>query len=503
MPVTYGEFVDDGGAVYNVKHTAFGAVGNGTTDDTAAIQAAINQVKASGGTVFFPAGRYRITSTLNIGTSTDAATYGVVLQGVRHTPFPGSAQIFWDGADGGTLLSVFDSFGGKIDSLDFSGITRATRGAGSNQSEHAGLLFHIRYGTASPSLATEHWSISNCSFCGASRYNVLIGDDAGVTAQNGDASLISFYNCYFRRIPQGETSANTVAHIRHRTSNGFSNSCYGCQFDGDGTYPTYAVSMMSGTMNFYSTVSVGTGTADFFLEGESGALAPGVGVWGWESQSRHFMRANTTSADSAQHAVVLSGLSHSDISSDPQNSAESIIWNEGGWGQLVLVGCHFNRDVKVDHADAKVFALGVLFDDRTDSTHPNGYGFTGYTDRVSGLWFDAPDFRVQALNRTALGKNEIYAPPLSVANNAVTYLTPGLSGTVFVTDDAGGTGVFAFRGGLHAVALVADPWGQYSATQNTAGKVNVYWDAGAGYYAIQNKRGVNLVLRVHVVGPEV
>ena len=40
----------------------FGAVGNGTTDDTAAIQAAIN----NGGTIIIPAGTYKVTNSINI-----------------------------------------------------------------------------------------------------------------------------------------------------------------------------------------------------------------------------------------------------------------------------------------------------------------------------------------------------------------------------------------------------------------------------------------------------
>lgn len=48
----------------------FGAVGNGTTDDTAAIQAAINSISANGnGTVDFPnGGTYKITSTITVGS---------------------------------------------------------------------------------------------------------------------------------------------------------------------------------------------------------------------------------------------------------------------------------------------------------------------------------------------------------------------------------------------------------------------------------------------------
>jgi hypothetical protein len=53
------------GAVANVKD--FGATGDGTTNDTVAIQAAIDSLSATGGTVFFPTGEYRIAR--NIGTN--------------------------------------------------------------------------------------------------------------------------------------------------------------------------------------------------------------------------------------------------------------------------------------------------------------------------------------------------------------------------------------------------------------------------------------------------
>src|SRR4030042_6412136 len=45
----------------------FGAVGDGKTDDTAAIEAA---VKAGTGAVYFPAGEYRLTPTIRIDLNT-------------------------------------------------------------------------------------------------------------------------------------------------------------------------------------------------------------------------------------------------------------------------------------------------------------------------------------------------------------------------------------------------------------------------------------------------
>jgi hypothetical protein len=44
----------------------FGAVGDYTTDDTAAIQLAVNSFGAAGGTVWFPAGNYRITAVITL-----------------------------------------------------------------------------------------------------------------------------------------------------------------------------------------------------------------------------------------------------------------------------------------------------------------------------------------------------------------------------------------------------------------------------------------------------
>ena len=56
----------------------FGAVGDGVTDDTAAIQAAIDALPSTGGVVFFNPGTYLISSTLTAST-------GVLLNGQNRT----------------------------------------------------------------------------------------------------------------------------------------------------------------------------------------------------------------------------------------------------------------------------------------------------------------------------------------------------------------------------------------------------------------------------------
>ena len=58
-----GAIADSGGQVFNVK--TFGAVGNGTHDDTTAINNAITgAASANGGIVYFPTGQYKVTSQI-------------------------------------------------------------------------------------------------------------------------------------------------------------------------------------------------------------------------------------------------------------------------------------------------------------------------------------------------------------------------------------------------------------------------------------------------------
>ena len=62
------------GAPANVL--AFGAVGDGVADDTAAVHAAINSVLTKNGSVYFPAGRYRVTSGYTNATNNSVSLVG-------------------------------------------------------------------------------------------------------------------------------------------------------------------------------------------------------------------------------------------------------------------------------------------------------------------------------------------------------------------------------------------------------------------------------------------
>jgi hypothetical protein len=115
----YGKLFDYAGAVFNVKHPVFGAVGNGTTDDTTAIQAAFTAAnsattsfQATSGTltgqyvgsapaVFFPAGRYKISGEIAAGAYLQVISDGAILEQSdatkRHLVFSGAYTVVVDG----------------------------------------------------------------------------------------------------------------------------------------------------------------------------------------------------------------------------------------------------------------------------------------------------------------------------------------------------------------------------------------------------------------------
>lgn len=170
-----GILLDEGGAVFNVMASAYGATGNGTTDDTSAIQSAITAASAAGGTVYFPAGTYKITSTLTVSGTGQA----VRLVGASR----GASIIELDMAtgDGLRILASWCDVEG-LQFATFSGVTRTSGAYISNNdgSSHSAWFLNV----------------SKCYFNGG--WDCIRADGVGSTqAQDlfvGDCNFVSFAN---------------------------------------------------------------------------------------------------------------------------------------------------------------------------------------------------------------------------------------------------------------------------------------------------------------------
>lgn len=120
----------------NVK--SYGAAGDGSTDDTTAIQTAINALSSNGGVVYFPAGSYKVTSTITVNIA------GVTLRGNNRW----STTIYYYGS--GDCIRMFSSIGygngaftsgGGIEGLIVDG-THASAGA---CGAHIGDIYQLKF----------------------------------------------------------------------------------------------------------------------------------------------------------------------------------------------------------------------------------------------------------------------------------------------------------------------------------------------------------------------
>ena len=162
----------------------FGAVGNGTTDDTAAIQSAVN----SGKPVFFPPGTYLVSSAVVIpqtGVTMFAQPFTATIKAAN--PFPGYI------ANG--TVACFVSYA-------YSTTTPSTPGTISSDVYVDGLSFDLtawnNTGTATNGLSlvsVNNFSITNCFCNGGMSLAQIVGCSNGL--EQGNRVINSYGNACF------------------------------------------------------------------------------------------------------------------------------------------------------------------------------------------------------------------------------------------------------------------------------------------------------------------
>ena len=118
-PATDDEFIGPFSSWINVK-TQYGAVGDGVTDDAAAIQSALNAIGNPGSTVsvvYFPAGTYKIGSMLTFNGKADAAMIG---------EDPATTKILWAGSASGTMLQINGTMYSRFNRIKWDGNSSAS-----------------------------------------------------------------------------------------------------------------------------------------------------------------------------------------------------------------------------------------------------------------------------------------------------------------------------------------------------------------------------------------
>jgi hypothetical protein len=178
------------------------AVGDGVADDTAALQAALNGIKA-GSVMYLPAGTYRITQTLDFNQPRPT---GVLIVGHGATTI-----IKWDGPEGGRM---YWAHGGMPDSR-YVGITWNGGGKAGIGIDHASKTFETE-------VIHQHEAFIGFTDCG-----IRIGSrDPNSKENRAETAEIVYDNCLF------EKCGIAVAFILF---NDYDNTFTGCEFRNCGT----------------------------------------------------------------------------------------------------------------------------------------------------------------------------------------------------------------------------------------------------------------------------
>ena len=203
------------------------ARGDGTHDDTSAIQAVLDRGGVNGKTVYLPPGNYRITQTLVFR----GPGKGCLVVGHGQ-----ATRLFWDGVAGGCLFRSDSLPYSRYVGLVWDGCGRAAVG-----------FDHATTRQFETEVTHQHEAFRNFTECG-----IRVGHE-----QKLASAEILYQNCVFENCATG---------IALQTFNDYDNTIDGCEFRGCG------VGVNSHKSNFYARNShfENSREADFMVAAEHG-----------------------------------------------------------------------------------------------------------------------------------------------------------------------------------------------------------------------------------------
>lgn len=253
MSLTKVSFSMINGAAVNVLD--FGATGDGITNDTAAIQAAIDAASVSGQTVYFPAGTYSIVpATTKVWEGAGTMTTAFVMRSNMHLWGDGNATIKLANNCSTTaspkLLAMFFS-NEQLTNLSWRGLVMDMNGlnnlispsAPSSFNRYNQAMIHFSGTIGGVAARADYVTIENCSFLNTAGVSCILMQQSN-TASVTMSSNWTIRNCLFKN--------NGVDTDDHSSIFGWANNVLidGNTFTADSMYPN-GVSGNSGTLVAY------------------------------------------------------------------------------------------------------------------------------------------------------------------------------------------------------------------------------------------------------------
>jgi len=278
LQTTLDAKVAEGDLFLNVKD--YGAVGNGGTDDTVAIQAALDAVPAGGGTVYFPTGTYLVSIANGDNVNKLALRLtktGVTLRGAGR----GSTTIKLANSVGDYTAMVSDNT--ALGTTDLSGLT--IRDLTFDQNSTNNVVSNINQFTGQPRFVLR-WQVGqrlvveNCRFTNTDNINTIYANGSAV-------QHVSVRHCVFDNV-----GANSPKHDHSAVyTHGSKVDITGNTFVGGGISATTAIETHGGIQtvrgnrieNFFCFLNV-TGVSASSIGGSvvgnvGRGLGTGIVIW--------------------------------------------------------------------------------------------------------------------------------------------------------------------------------------------------------------------------------
>lgn len=165
--------------IINVKNAPYNAAGNGSTDDTTAINSAITAA-VSNDVVYFPTGYYRVTATISINKS-------ITLRGDH----PAASVIKYTPSTGNDILATSHSRSYGTPNVITSGTTQGTTNI--TLTSAAGFSvgdFVLVYGSNQPAFMRPVGEDGLCTWCGDDDTNYVAKQCTRIIAKSGNVVTI-------------------------------------------------------------------------------------------------------------------------------------------------------------------------------------------------------------------------------------------------------------------------------------------------------------------------
>lgn len=419
--------------------TAFGAAGDGVTDDTAAIQAAINAAAAAGGgTVFVPAGTYLVSAGLSFEGKDNVALLlnpAAVIQADT-----GSFAIIYIGDDSSAAVTTNVSIrggtlkGDKTDTQPWEARSGTTNGG-------------IRI------FAGRRIRISDVNFVDIYASGIDIDDSSVGDPCDIVISGCSFYNMGYHGIGMSECSVVIVS------------DCYmdriGHKDTGAGTYHGMGIDFSTNSTNCRAS-SIQISRANY----------------GGKSEGTNCSVFNLTATDLGEDGIILAGSGHrwtncrfSWRDSDRATACRPV---SGGGSDNTVIGCEFDDTYyELDIDGDRISLIGCSLTQNEDDTSAY-YGIRiedGEDVTISGCQIVA--------NRTTAGAIYNNAPGTVLVGNSISTTT----GASAVVHGSLATGTIVQANTLEATTYAQDY--HASSTGSTIGNVSSKPDDPAGAWSVR------------------